>query len=115
MCKYTSGYLYLNKCFMLHRDLQISRSNQSLTSFSLNSCHYCLQYTSTDASDDWIVLEEYDVSKSGLINVVPPTEMAKVKIIPLESLEDSAEFFYFNVDFYACQQSKDTMFCSFSL
>ena len=38
-----------------------------------------------------------------LINVVPPMEMAKIKIIPLLSVDEADEFFYFVVDFYACQ------------
>ena len=46
------------------------------------------------------------MSKNGLINVIPPREMAKVKIVPIEPLNDADEFFYFTVDFYACQQSK---------
>ena len=64
------------------------------------------QYATSDDSEDWQVLEEYDVSENGLINVLPPTEMAKVKIIPLEALDEADELFYFNVDFYACQQGK---------
>ena len=50
--------------------------------------------------------EDYDISDNGLINVIPPTEMAKVKITPKEPLDEADELFYFNVDFYACQQSK---------
>ena len=69
-----------------------------------------LQYTTSDASDDWTVLEEYDVLPSGLINDGRTTEMAKVKIIPLESLNGEDEFFYFSVDVYACQESKNISF-----
>lgn len=66
------------------------------------------QYVTSDDSENWIVLqEEYDVRGSGLINVIPPTEMAKVKIIPTEPVNEADEFFYFNVDFYACQQRKN--------
>ena len=50
------------------------------------------------------MLGEYDTSGGGLINVVPPTEMAKVKIVPLQNVDDSEEFFFFTVDFYACQK-----------
>ena len=48
------------------------------------------------------------MSKSGLITggLIPPRDMAKVRITPLESLDDADEFFFFTVDFYACQQSE---------
>ena len=35
---------------------------------------------------------------------VPPIDMAKIKIIPILSVDKAAEFFYFVVDFYACQE-----------
>ena len=53
-----------------------------------------------------VLFDNYDLRGSGLINVIPPTEMAKVKIIPTEPVNEADEMFYFNVDFYACQQSK---------
>ena len=87
----------------------------------INAILSFLQYTTSDESEDWIVLEEYDVSGSGgsglpllegydvsgsgLINIVPPVEMAKVKITPILSVDEADEFFYFVVDFYACQHS----------
>ena len=46
---------------------------------------------------------------NGLINV-PATEIAKIKITPLESLNKTEESFYFTVDFYACQESKNHNF-----
>ena len=69
-------------------------------------CFISFQYTTSDESEGWIVLEEYDVSESGLINVVPPVEMAKVKITPILSVNEADEFFYFVVDFFACQHRK---------
>ena len=88
----------------------------------INALLSFLQYTASDESEDWIVLEEYDisgsggsglpllegydVSGSGLINIVPPVEMAKVKITPILSVDEADEFFYFVVDFFACQHCK---------
>ena len=105
-----------SKLFPLLKDKCINGHDETL------HCFISFQYTTADESEDWIVLEDYeiggsggsgltllegyDISGSGLINVVPPVEMAKVKITPILPMDEADEFFHFVVDFYACQHRK---------